>query len=280
MKKLRPDIYPIAIQKIINTGVLHHIVVGVRLQTKSKFEYLKLLLARKKVIGTIIILLCTTLVAYPEIIPWYTNHEMEWDITTGSILTYRITYTSSYSIHSSWTEYGVEVVFEIIFLPSIPRVVTTRNFQEEIIDSIKVECTYKNGSSLSSEYSSIMNTLISGSLLPVRGSSLLGQLFPDFQSYSGSLDFSRAAKLGTYYYLQQSPFNVSNLIVGYSSMRRNSLIGSSGHGTVGNSWFGSVSIQTGIPQNGTLRTFSPTSCGSSLTEEIFLELVDVYYASE
>ena len=270
-------------RRILNLAALFHVVGGVRLHSESKLAYLKRLLVTKKVIGTIIIILCATLViSHPEINPWYTNHEMEWDITIGSMLTYKITCTNSTPLDPTWSQYrmiplnGTEVVLEVTYLPPIPRVVTSSNFQETVIDSTKVECSYKNGSSLPLEYSSHLNKLISGSLLPVNGSSLLDQLFLDYCGNSGRSDLSRPGAKGNYYYLQESIFNVTNLIVGYSSMKCYTM----GHGCWGTSWFGDVLIQTGIPESGFLFSFVPQSCGAYLHEEIFLELVDVDYASE
>ena len=54
---------------------------GERLDITSKFMFLKQHPHRNKIVGSIIIILCTTIIiSHPEISPWYTNHEMEWDM--------------------------------------------------------------------------------------------------------------------------------------------------------------------------------------------------------
>jgi hypothetical protein len=110
----------------------------------------------------------------------------------------------------------------------------------------------------------------------VNGSSLLDQLFEDFQNWKGRTSSSYAAPIGDYYYLQISTYNATNLMVGFSSM----LTWTSGHSVWGKSWYGTVPFQTSIPQNGTILIFGAQSTGSSLSERIHLELIDVELASE
>jgi len=240
----------------------------VALEGSTRLRFKRHLLSKKGIAGIIVVLTISVLIIYPEIIPWYSNHNMDWNIEIGDKLTFSVAYTPVQPSSEGEADFwmielvGVEVVFEVSALPPIPRVVRSGNFLEDVILPTKFICYFPNGSILPSSYSSHLNKFVSNCLLPVNGSILLDSLYPDMDISS-----LQGAE-GAYYYLQE--INSEDLVIGSTSF----WYADYGHSGGGIGWYGECSKETGIPHQIVFESYVPLSTGPSLSERITLTFVD------
>ncbi len=238
------------------------------LEGSTKLRFKRHLLSKKGIAGIIIVLTISVLIIYPEVIPWYSNHNMDWNAEIGDTLTFNVTYTPIQPRSENQADYwmidlvGIEVVFEVSSLPTIPRVVRSENFVEDVILPIKVICYFPNSSLLPSSYSSHLTRFVSNCILPVNGSLLLDSLYPD-KDISSLL----GAK-GTFYYFQES--SSETMVIASTSFWYFDY----GHAGGGIGWYGECSQETGIPHQIVFVSYASLSTGPAPSERITLTLVN------
>ena len=98
---------------------------------------------------------------------------LEWSVSEGDSFTYQITTFDRYEYLN-----GSSINATITELPYLFPIVTAYSFAEFIIDVTKIDCTFRNGSSLP-EGRSYFRTRISNCILPTGDWSLIEYLYPN-----------------------------------------------------------------------------------------------------
>jgi hypothetical protein len=121
---------------------------------------------------------------------------------------------------------GATIRIQITHLPELPAIINESYFIDEIVESIKVNCTFENGTLLNSTYSQWLNQYFTVAFLPIGDWVWIDALFIDtIQSYGDYLP--------TFYgRITESYFVFGNWYATYDS----------GYG-----WESHIDMTTGIP---------------------------------
>ncbi len=188
---------------------------------------------RRTVIGGIVIAFVILIPVLWVIDPLGGNaSELYWAVEIGDEFEYSVFHMSSTSEHGvaniSYLQLNRSlVVFEITSLPEIPLVMDETTYIDSIIDQIKCEVRFENGSDIPAEFRNDCILLFSHYLLPVGDWDYTDSLF----------DYDPSYNIGetVYDYLGYQGDGV--FIIGH--------IGSEHHGSEG--WKGNVNMTSGVP---------------------------------
>ena len=202
---------------------------------------------RKQLVTALTITIIATLVVAVSTEGFRQYVLFSWQINEGDEFLYDVSVTGYYRSGSISIPLALEILnntqvnVEIVSLRNISFFVDSINFADTIIEHVKTDTTYANGTEIPVTRYREINILASRCFLPVGSWSRMGSFYPD--------QFSRPDNVTTQvksYFAYQ--FN-GLFIIGYVSYSE----------TAESGWFGYVSPATGIPTNMTSWAWSSSS---------------------
>lgn len=192
---------------------------------------------RKKLVTALAITLIVTLVVAVSTEGIRQYMEFNWEIDEGDQFVYDVSVTGFFRTGSSTLPLvlaplnNTQVQVEIVSLENISLFISPSAFAETVIEDVKTDTTYSDGTRIHVLMYNQINTLTSRCFLPIGTWSLLGSFYPDQFARPDNL----TSPVESYFAYQFHEF----FIIGFVSYSNFSESG----------WFGYVSPETGVPAN-------------------------------
>lgn len=196
----------------------------------------------KKQVGDILVIpICTIIVLFLVIdstttFPWeIPQHSFSWAVNEGDEFFFDTTVDGQYSYTSFIPEEllaaaNISISVKIVSLPDC--FIESEQDFISLINTVKVSCTYLNGTDLSYDAASSLNAFVSRFILPIGGWEYIDWLYPDNKD-------DDAARNGWIIDSYLSESQEDRFYFGYYYSYIDS----------GNSWGAYISTATGIPQH-------------------------------
>ena len=201
---------------------------------------------RKKLVTALAFTLIVTLVVAVSTEGIRQYMQFSWEIDEGDQFLYDVSVTGYYRTDSSSLPTtlaplnNTQVQVEIISLHNISLFISSSAFAETIIEDVKTDTTYSDGTRIHVLMYNQINTLASRCFLPRGTWSLLDSFYPDQIARPDNLTIP----VESYFAYQYQQF----FIIGYISYSE----------TAESGWFGYVSPGSGVPTNMTVWAWGTT----------------------
>ena len=153
----------------------------------------------------VIAILITVLIVVAVLVIDFPSHSLYWHVDKGDEFTFSIVYQLDVNDSltdpeylNSWLEplNDTVVSFRVVNLPRIPPRLDAESFPELMINHIKSNCAFVNGTAVPEPYNTTLNTLFSNALMPSGDWDFIDDLFKntlDFDNPTEELQYEYAA---------------------------------------------------------------------------------------